>query len=98
MEEVKPKRARIDRILGVKKEVDGIMAVVLFEDGHHELISTRILVNKCPKVLPLNNSMANYPKGVQEFSLPVGSNGFRNAIFLKNWFAIESFGTVAASH
>uniref|UniRef100_A0A915Q346 valine--tRNA ligase n=1 Tax=Setaria digitata TaxID=48799 RepID=A0A915Q346_9BILA len=48
-EEVRLKRAKIDCILGVKKEDNEIMAVVRFEDGHHDLLSTRVLVKKCPK-------------------------------------------------
>ncbi|MCP9263018.1 hypothetical protein DINM_006376 [Dirofilaria immitis] len=50
-EEVKSKRTKVDRILGVKKEDNEILALVRFEDGHHDLISTRVLVSKCPKVI-----------------------------------------------
>ncbi|KAM3728432.1 Chromo domain-containing protein [Dirofilaria immitis] len=50
-EEVKSKRTKVDRILGVKKEDNEILALVRFEDGHHDLISTRVLVSKCPKKL-----------------------------------------------
>uniref|UniRef100_A0AAF5RTU7 Chromo domain-containing protein n=2 Tax=Wuchereria bancrofti TaxID=6293 RepID=A0AAF5RTU7_WUCBA len=50
-EEVASKRTKVDCILGVKKEHNEILAVVRFENGHHDLISTRVLVSKCPKKL-----------------------------------------------
>lgn len=50
-EEIKSSCVEIDCILGVKKENDKIMALVRFEDGHYDIISTEILVNKCPKRL-----------------------------------------------
>ncbi|CAG9534340.1 unnamed protein product [Cercopithifilaria johnstoni] len=53
-EEIQSKRTKIDCILGVKKEGNEVLAVVRFEDGHHDLISTRILVSKCPKVIFIN--------------------------------------------
>lgn len=51
IEEIQSKRGKVDCILGVKKEDNEVLAVVRFEDGHHDLISTRILVSKCPKVI-----------------------------------------------
>ncbi|VDK72529.1 unnamed protein product [Litomosoides sigmodontis] len=51
IEEIQSKRSKVDCILGVKKEDNEVLAVVRFKDGHYDLISTRILVSKCPKKL-----------------------------------------------
>ncbi|VIO88847.1 Uncharacterized protein BM_BM4730 [Brugia malayi] len=50
-EEIASKRTKVDCILGVKKEHNEILAVVRFENGHHDVISTRVLASKCPKKL-----------------------------------------------
>lgn len=50
-EEIQSKRTKVDCILGVKKEGNEVVAVVRFEDGHYDLVSTRVLVSKCPKVI-----------------------------------------------
>ncbi|VDM97146.1 unnamed protein product, partial [Thelazia callipaeda] len=44
------KRARIDRVLGVKKSNNEILALVRFDDGHHDLVRTQEIVEICPKV------------------------------------------------
>ncbi|VBB29773.1 unnamed protein product [Acanthocheilonema viteae] len=54
-EEIQSKRTKVDCILGVKKEHNEILALVRFEDGHYDLISTRVLVNKCPKLRLMSN-------------------------------------------
>ncbi|VDN27722.1 unnamed protein product [Gongylonema pulchrum] len=51
-EATKEKRARVERIRGVKRGVNGeILALVCFDNGRNDLISTRILVKKCPEKL-----------------------------------------------
>lgn len=44
------RKSKVAHILGVKKDGDEVQAVVRLMNGEYELVSTKVLIRKCPKV------------------------------------------------